>query len=241
MTIEPRLGDDGVPEVALSFTVDELAAVAELAGAASFPGTGEHRLPDDERRAAVRAALVRRGTVTSDGNGGIALEPSQRAMFGCALGAQAVLAVDHHTRAGTDSAVFHATPRLSLAQTANHDGSQRLVAFPTAMLPRRIAAWSALAAGTPGTGEPLVLAVADAHRLLSGDVTATPAELASDVRTASSVRVLRRRGDRLTGGEVGWVDAGGQGLWLLALGTSRAVLAPGTSTDVMGRLRALLD
>ena len=235
MSMEPRTGPDGIPEVEATFTVDELAALAELAGAPSFPGTGEHTLDDPARREA-RRALVRRGTVVGDGNGGIAIEPAQRAMLGCALGANAVLSV----RRDGDVSLLHVRPSLTLEQRAAGAGRQRLVAFPTPMLPRRVATITGLAGATPGVGDPIVLSSAEAARLVTGDVTPLRGALAEEVRGTSAVHVLRRRGNRVTGGEIAWVDAGGRGLWLVTATPPALAPAPAAGSDVMARLRALL-
>lgn len=236
MTGEPHTSADGIPELAARYTVDELTAIAELAGAAVFPGTGDVRL-GDEQRAEARRSLVQRGTILGDGNGGITIAAPERALFTCALGAAAVLEVRH----GMRSALLHVTAPLTLEQSADEDGWQRLAAFPSAMLPRRLAALTHLAAGTPATGEPVALEPAQAGALADGDAAAVPAALGDDMRASACIRVIRRRGETISGGEIAWIDAGRRGLWQVTHRASGPALAPADGAAIMASVRALLD
>src|SRR3954468_23511454 len=95
MASEPQVAGDGGPEVALRYSVEELTAIAELAGLGSFPGTGEHVLEQPRERQAARRALVARGTVSAGPGGALAFEQAERALLGCALRPGAVLSVAH--------------------------------------------------------------------------------------------------------------------------------------------------
>jgi hypothetical protein len=54
------------------------------------------------------------------------------------------------------------------------------------------------------------------------------------------VRLLRRAGERLTGGELAWTDAGDAGLWLTEpRGPGEVELVATTAPELTARLRAL--
>ena len=238
MASEPQVAGDGVPEIAVRYSVEELSAIAELAGLGSFPGTGEHLLEQPRERQAARRALVARGTVGAGPDGTLAIEPGERALLGCALRPGAVLSVAHARGGAVTTSLVYVTRELSVLHAEEADGVHRLAAFPTAMLPRRVAALAHLSSRDSTGGEPVALTDAELERLRAGE---TPEALDGGARTSSRVSVLRRDGERVAGGDVVWVDAAGRGLMAVEPRDGGAVLAPVAARDLVERLRLLLD
>src|SRR4051794_2536628 len=198
MASEPQVAGDGVPEVAVRYSVEELSAIAELAGLGSFPGTGEHLLEQPRERQAARRALVARGTVSAAPQGTLAIAPGERALLGCALRPGAVLSVSRARGGAADTALVYVTRQLSVLHAEEADGIHRLAAFPTAMLPRRVAALAELSERHRAGGDPLPLTDAELERLRAGE---TPPALDGGARGSVRVSVLRREGERVAGGE----------------------------------------
>ncbi len=131
-----------------AFSVEELTALAELAGAPAFPGTGEHGFESERERAAALRGLLARGTLRPDGAGRPVLEPLDERTVQTALSPNAVVDLE---RDGQRCLVYVGA-ELSVAHSAGGQGVHMLEPLPTVLLGRTLRALAGLGAG--GTVSP---------------------------------------------------------------------------------------
>jgi hypothetical protein len=124
-----------------AYSVAELAAAAELAGLAGFPGVEEARLPDQRARVDARRALAARGTVVETAEGGLAFAARERPLLEVALRPAAVLDAERRSGADMRRAVVAWTPTTSVAQLVVRSGVIQLTGFPSTALPDWLAAF----------------------------------------------------------------------------------------------------
>jgi hypothetical protein len=130
--------------MAADYSVDELAAVAELAGLRSFPGTGGGRLAGERERLAARRALAARGTVRETADGRLGVGPAEWQLLGPALAPTAALDVEFRADGVLRRALVSWTRSTSVAQTVVRTGVVRFTGFPSPLLEGWISVFTGL-------------------------------------------------------------------------------------------------
>jgi hypothetical protein len=134
-----------------SYSVEELTALAELAGAAVFPGTGEHAFESERERGAALRALLARGTLRPGADGRMALEPLDERTVETALRPKAVVDVE---RGEDERCLVYVGAELVVAHSAGGQGVHQLEPLPVVLLGTTLRALAGLGgaaeAGSPG-------------------------------------------------------------------------------------------
>jgi hypothetical protein len=173
-----------------TYSVEELTALAELAGADSFPGTGPHRFESDRERAAALRALLARGTLRPGDQGAPRMEPLDERTVRTAL--QPDVALD--VRVGPRRCAVYVGGELAVAHSAGAQGVHKLEPLPTALLGGALRAICGLAGGATAAasdGRVAVLGGADVAEVTwsagddAGEVAGRLDALAAALRGAS--------------------------------------------------------
>jgi hypothetical protein len=133
-----------------AYSVEELTALAELAGASSFPGTGRHVFESERERSAALRSLLARGTLRPDGDGRPAMEPLDERTIQTALAPDAVIDVE---RDG-ERCLVYVGPALAVAHSAGEQGVHLLEPLPTVLLRGTLRALAGIDARATGAGAP---------------------------------------------------------------------------------------
>ena len=236
---------------ARQYSVEELSALAEFGGQASFPGTGEHSLGSAPERLAAHRALVARGTLREVDDGRLLLEAFDHRLVATALNPKAIINVEHRRGSADEHWLMYAAPALSVLQSSSAQAIHRLEPVPTQLVPPTIAGCTRLAdRPAAGDGE-LTLPLADFQRLRTAaesgqldpesekDQAKQVAGILDSVVGSSRVQVVPAADADLTESELTWLDAGERGLWTLAAEDDRVTLRATTAEQIGQRLDAL--
>lgn len=231
------MGDRG--EVSVCLSLEELLALSKALGLTLPPSVGIDlgAIPADAQEAlldAARRALIARGAVALDPDGGItvhdALGRTVRTLLAPGILARALF----ETGGAVQGRFYGAMPNVAVEHRFAPGPVHCLTPFRTEDLLRRILAFAGLQPRSTVDVEalPLTLHAINecAERLLADDpgaaeaglvsAGAPPAAAAAFVAalrnrvSSASVTILSRPQDRqLQGGELTWIDGGDQGLW----------------------------
>lgn len=210
------------------YTSIEIAVAGEALGATGFPGiTGPLSavgLP--EEREAAHQDLIDRGVASS--NNALSILQPHLTTFENVLGPEAMLTVQHQAGLQVETRFFYRGD-VAIEQSSSTPGLHRFVVTRAGGLSDLVVAFTGLVA-TPKTGEGrFVTTVGNLARAdeaaRNGDRETTAGALSPEAsafvdallaRTSStSVRLVRRRGERAFAIQLTWLDAGTRGLWLM--------------------------
>jgi hypothetical protein len=240
-----RLSVDPLPPA--DFSEHELAALAQIGGATAFPGLEGRPTPSDSALVAARRALAARGTLRSGNPGPPELDTGVAILVRAVLAAPGMIAVERSGRDGAESGLVHMSPGVGVLQREVAPGVHRLQPFADAQL----GAVLSLSLGLDhraAPDSPAITLSTGAYAALRNVVAGRPgaAEVAPDVQpladalesfvAAMRVRVLRRDGRRIVGGEVTWLDAGAAGLGEVEAAAESVRVAPTDGAGVLHRV-----
>jgi hypothetical protein len=130
-----------------AYAVEELTALAELAGAASFPGTGGHAFESERERGAAVRGLLARGTLRPAAGGRPVLEPLDERTIQAALRPQAVVEVER----GSERCLIYVREGLAVAHSAGAQGVHVLEPVPAVLLGATLRTLAGLRSGARET------------------------------------------------------------------------------------------
>ena len=215
----------------MQYAAEELAAVAQLLGAPAFPGVDGLGDPI-ERDASLRTArrsLLARSVLELDDEGILSIAAPHALLFGVAL-APAVTILAQRSGAETESRAWYVHPNVAVEHTVPIGAVHGLGQIEsTDVVPRLldflgVEAWSSEKepASFDAPRELLDRVVA---ALRGGESAGLGADLPDEAApffdalgsfvASGYVRVLRRDGPKVVGGELSWLDTGAEGLWVI--------------------------
>jgi hypothetical protein len=216
----------------LNLSVDELGALAQIMGAARFPGVPDDAAPGTPtqvREAALTAArrgLVARGLVVFSPEGTPALEASCADLVTIPLTAELVVAAERRDRVNTFVRHYYVRPDAGVEHGVVFGSIHQLARFPSEELLSKVVDFAQLEARNGASGGEFTTRagafqlvrsgmaggdLAEAREALGPDGAAF-ADAIGDFVGSARVRILRHEAGGMGGGEVLWVDAGGS-LW----------------------------
>jgi hypothetical protein len=211
------------------YAADELAAVAQLLGAAAFPGVDG---PGDSagREASLRSArrsLLARGVIELDDDGILSIAPPHALMFGVAL-APAATVVAQREGPEAEGRAWYLHPNLAVEHTVLVGAIHGLEQIDVAEVVSRLLDFLAIGLRRRGADPETFTAKRAALDRIAASLNAgstgslgaeLPPEAASFIEAlegsagAYQVRALHKEGSMIVGGELAWLDTGEAGLW----------------------------
>ena len=207
------------PTWARTYSVEELTALAELAGSKSFPGTGEYVLQNGQR-ASARRALLARGTLakpTADGRTPIDAVDARLVTTG--LYPDAVITVVVRRAGREEQLLVYAAPGLSVAHRASPDGVHRLEGVPTAWVGAVVSRFARVEDRPVPSAEPIKLGRETFRQVIArrdvSDGGAELAQLLESLVTSCHLRSVPGPAAQVASVDMTWFDCGDRGNWLV--------------------------
>jgi hypothetical protein len=242
------LGDGAVRR---SFSVEELAVLAEYGGTRHFPGTGDYEIASPEVRAAARRSLLARGTILAvDDGGGAYVKPADARLVATALYPEVVVSVEHRHGGADARLLLYVASSVSVAHGAAPEGVHRLEMLPTGLVGTAVALFTRLRDQDPATAEAMTVSRpafaalrAEAEGGRPGETTNGAEEqlrkVFASVASSTHVRVAPSNGQVAAPGEVIWFDCGDQGLWLVTPEHDEVMVRPVALAELSERFTLL--
>jgi hypothetical protein len=236
---------------ARTFSVEELAALSELAGSPSFPGTGEYVLPDDAARLAARRALVASGSLREvDPQGRPQVDEASAQLVSTALSPAALIRVERRDDGGTAQLNVYIGSDRSVLHRASPDGIHRLEPVPSEAVGSAVRRFARLRDGAQPAANGFQVPQDTFSRLQEmkdqgrldpeaeeGDARLL-ARLLADVAVSCRVELVSA-GDDGQSSEMTWIDCGQEGLWVLDEAGENVAFEPMGLEDLSRRFEAL--
>jgi hypothetical protein len=238
--------------VTVALSDDELAVIAGMAGLDRFPGASGGGPLERDRRRRAQQSLVARDYLRPEGDR-LALDRGPGAVLTAAVNAIVTLHVEYATRERRERRLFHLAAGFALEHAPGPLDTHRFTVFATDALIRRLSAFLQMGARSAAPGPALTLTPSAFDRLhaaatrgaLNGETSTSPHSAAPfldglrSYRSTARIRVARRDGERVTGGELAWLDTDANGLWEVVRSPQAVRISPTGPTAVLGALRAL--
>jgi len=227
----------GMPELARTYSVEELTALAEIAGRPAFPAT-RHVFGSDAERTVARRALLARGTLELDGPDRLRLADSEARLILTPLRAAAAIAVEWRSAGAAQTFGIHLAANVSVLHEPAAGGLHRLTPVLTPLVGNVVARLTRLVERPVCGQAPIRMALGEYHQALAEEPgpSERSGRLAELLGAGSSTARVRRAG---TGDEVIWHDAGQRGLWVLRTDDRDAVLEPVAAGALARKLSSL--
>jgi hypothetical protein len=226
------------------YGADELTAVANLFGAAGFPGVGGRHASDEARDGALRSArrsLLARGVVTIDDDGLLQVTPPHSVLFRVALAPGVVVSAEHRMRDAAETRSYYALPDVAVEHAVAVGCVHQLEQFPSVRLMGRVRDFVELTERPETGGDEAELSVAELNAALAGEASSLPAF--ENLVSTSYVGCIHRGDKTLVGGELRWIDCGDSGLWLVEPSSDdpeRVKVRPTSARELLGELLSYL-
>jgi hypothetical protein len=227
----------------VAYSPEELAVLAQLLGADSFPGLAAPSSDNGHAsRDAARRTLLARGVVARLPDGAIALHPAQRDLLRAVVEPRTIVSAEVNTGDRRERRLVYAGEALGVSHTVTPDGVHVFSAFPARELVAQALVAAALRDAAAADRPPVTVELAELERLeaAAGRDDAEGANGLPRPVGAARLRVLHRTGKRVEGGDLRWLDAGEDGLWSVDVtDDGQAVLTPVPATAIAERFAKL--
>jgi hypothetical protein len=221
---------DAPRRITVAYSPEELAVLAGLLGVRSLPGVTVPPADGNAGRDAARRSLLARGVVQRAEDGRLGVHPAQRDLLGTLLRPRVVVSAELRDGERREVRLLYAGDAIGVTQARTPEGIHVFTTFPARELVGQSLAAAALRAAAGATEhEPMTVDLAELERLeaTAGRADAESANGLPRPTGAGRLRVLRRAGERVEGGDLRWLDAGDAGVWSADVtDDGRALLTP---------------
>jgi hypothetical protein len=207
---------DAPRRMTVAYSPEELAVLAGLLGVRSLPGVTAPPADGHAGRDAARRSLLARGVVRRAEDGRLVVHPAQRDLLGTLLRPRVVVSAEARDGERREVRLLYAGDAIGVTQARTPDGIHVFTTFPARELVGQSLAAAALRPAAGATEhEPMTVDLAELERLeaTAGRADGESANGLPRPSGAGRLRVLRRAGERVEGGDLRWLDAGDAGVW----------------------------
>ena len=240
-------GFDASGPLVRQYSTPELAALTELFGKPSFPGTGDFTLPSEPARLDARRALLARDILKVLGPGRFAMGPVDHALMSVALTANAVARVAHRRGRAEQRSQIYVGSELAVSHSSIPIGVHRLEPLPVGNLSHALAMLGELADRPTADRAAIEMSDTEFGRLRDPILRARGSAGPDDAgrvfaETRSSTQVVAAHGSAEGSSNLAWVDAGEDlGIWTIARAGGRVTLTPRSAEQVRADLARMAE